>query len=127
MTTTTSSGTVSLSGRELDVLGRYGRAANYLSVGQIYLPDNPLLREPLVQHEMVEGRDDAGLDTCGDTGEGDPVRGIEDLLVAFPTERIVLFTCPVPERRYDEGHRRRRVAVSVWLAGRASRVRAQSR
>ena len=28
-------------------LDRYWRAANYLSVGQIYLLDNPLLREPL--------------------------------------------------------------------------------
>jgi len=26
----------------------YWRAANYLSVGQIYLCDNPLLREPLM-------------------------------------------------------------------------------
>jgi xylulose-5-phosphate/fructose-6-phosphate phosphoketolase len=32
---------------ELDALDRYWRAANYLSVGQIYLLDNPLLREPL--------------------------------------------------------------------------------
>ncbi|WP_206455550.1 phosphoketolase family protein [Aurantimonas marina] len=32
---------------ELDVLDRYWRAANYLSVGQIYLVDNPLLHEPL--------------------------------------------------------------------------------
>src|SRR5258708_9951294 len=32
---------------DLDLLDRYGRAANYLSVGQIYLLDNPLLREPL--------------------------------------------------------------------------------
>lgn len=29
------------------LLDRYWRAANYLSVGQIYLLDNPLLREPL--------------------------------------------------------------------------------
>jgi phosphoketolase len=28
-------------------LDAYWRAANYLSVGQIYLLDNPLLREPL--------------------------------------------------------------------------------
>src|SRR3712207_719558 len=28
-------------------LNAYWRAANYLSVGQIYLRDNPLLREPL--------------------------------------------------------------------------------
>ncbi len=32
---------------ELDALHAYWRAANYLSVGQIYLLDNPLLREPL--------------------------------------------------------------------------------
>jgi xylulose-5-phosphate/fructose-6-phosphate phosphoketolase len=32
---------------ELDLLDAYWRAANYLSVGQIYLLDNPLLREPL--------------------------------------------------------------------------------
>ena len=32
---------------ELQRLDRYWRAANYLSVGQIYLLDNPLLREPL--------------------------------------------------------------------------------
>ena len=32
---------------ELQKIDRYWRAANYLSVGQIYLRDNPLLREPL--------------------------------------------------------------------------------
>src|SRR6202043_3563191 len=36
---------------ELKKLHAYWRAANYLSVGQIYLLDNPLLREPLqVKH-----------------------------------------------------------------------------
>jgi xylulose-5-phosphate/fructose-6-phosphate phosphoketolase len=33
--------------RELELIDAYWRAANYLSVGQIYLLDNPLLREPL--------------------------------------------------------------------------------
>jgi xylulose-5-phosphate/fructose-6-phosphate phosphoketolase len=37
----------SLSATELDAIDAYWRAANYLSVGQIYLLDNPLLREPL--------------------------------------------------------------------------------
>src|SRR5581483_6300722 len=32
---------------ELELLDRYWRAANYLSVGQIYLMDNPLLKQPL--------------------------------------------------------------------------------
>jgi xylulose-5-phosphate/fructose-6-phosphate phosphoketolase len=31
----------------LSLIDRYWRAANYLTVGQIYLQDNPLLREPL--------------------------------------------------------------------------------
>jgi xylulose-5-phosphate/fructose-6-phosphate phosphoketolase len=36
---------------DLDRLDAYWRAANYLSVGQIYLLDNPLLREPLrIEH-----------------------------------------------------------------------------
>jgi xylulose-5-phosphate/fructose-6-phosphate phosphoketolase len=40
---------------ELDLIDAYWRAANYLSVGQIYLLDNPLLREPL-QAEHVKPR-----------------------------------------------------------------------
>ena len=32
---------------ELRKIDAYWRAANYLSVGQIYLMENPLLREPL--------------------------------------------------------------------------------
>ena len=40
-----------LNQEELAGIDRYWRAANYLSVGQIYLRDNPLLREPLkLQH-----------------------------------------------------------------------------
>lgn len=36
-----------LSDRELELINAYWRAANYLSVGQIYLKENPLLRSPL--------------------------------------------------------------------------------
>src|SRR4029453_6348590 len=36
-----------LSDKELALTDAYWRAANYLSVGQIYLYDNPLLRAPL--------------------------------------------------------------------------------
>jgi xylulose-5-phosphate/fructose-6-phosphate phosphoketolase len=40
-----------LSDAELNSIDAYWRAANYLSVGQIYLLDNPLLREPLrIEH-----------------------------------------------------------------------------
>ncbi|MDA8326217.1 MAG: phosphoketolase, partial [Nitrospiraceae bacterium] len=36
-----------LTGDQLRLINAYWRAANYLSVGQIYLYDNPLLKEPL--------------------------------------------------------------------------------
>ena len=50
---------------ELTLLDRYWRAANYLSVGQIYLLDNPLLREPLPGNTSSRG--------C--SGTGAPRRG----------------------------------------------------
>jgi xylulose-5-phosphate/fructose-6-phosphate phosphoketolase len=37
---------------ELALIDRYWRAANYLSVGQIYLLDNPLLEEPLAPEHI---------------------------------------------------------------------------
>ncbi len=36
-----------LSDEQLEKMQRYWQAANYLTIGQIYLQDNPLLREPL--------------------------------------------------------------------------------
>jgi xylulose-5-phosphate/fructose-6-phosphate phosphoketolase len=44
-----------LSDSELKAMNAYWRACNYLSVGMIYLKDNPLLREPLT-HEHVKQR-----------------------------------------------------------------------
>ena len=41
-----------LATEELQRLNAYWRAANYLSVGQIFLLDNPLLREPLVPEHI---------------------------------------------------------------------------
>jgi len=47
--------TGALSDKEVQLLDAYWRAANYLSVGQIYLLENPLLREPL-RHEHIKPR-----------------------------------------------------------------------
>src|SRR5271165_682721 len=43
---------VPLSVEELGKLDAYWRASNYLSVGQIYLLDNPLLGEPLKREHI---------------------------------------------------------------------------
>jgi xylulose-5-phosphate/fructose-6-phosphate phosphoketolase len=45
----------SLDQTRLDLINRYWNAANYLTVGQIYLQSNPLLREPL-QPEHIKPR-----------------------------------------------------------------------
>ena len=41
-----------LTPEELRKIDAYWRAANYLSVGQIYLMENPLLREPLTKEQI---------------------------------------------------------------------------
>ena len=46
-----------LTSKELELMNAYWRACNYLSVGMIYLKDNPLLKEPLktedVKHRLL--------------------------------------------------------------------------
>src|SRR5689334_18828348 len=42
-------GKAALSPEELRLMDAYWRASNYLSVGQIYLLDNPLLKKPLAR------------------------------------------------------------------------------
>jgi xylulose-5-phosphate/fructose-6-phosphate phosphoketolase len=46
-----------LTAKELELMNAYWRACNYLSVGMIYLKDNPLLRRPLeadhVKHRLL--------------------------------------------------------------------------
>ncbi len=54
-----------LSAEELRRMDAYWRAANYLSVGQIYLLDNPLLRMPLEREHIVG--DGSGI-MCGGLG-----------------------------------------------------------
>ncbi len=41
-----------LTAEELDLLNRYWEASNYLTIGQIYLRENPLLRRPLVPDDI---------------------------------------------------------------------------
>ena len=61
-----------LSDELLQKMDAYWRAANYLSAGQLYLLDNPLLREPLtMDHVKKKNRRSLGNSTrtelCLDT------------------------------------------------------------
>ncbi|MBN8899558.1 MAG: phosphoketolase, partial [Rhodospirillales bacterium] len=44
--------TTTLSAQDVSSMDRWWRAANYLSVGQVYLLDNPLLRQPLTRDHI---------------------------------------------------------------------------
>src|ERR1700731_4117562 len=52
MTTISLKDALRLTAEEVRRMNAYWRAANYLSVGQIYLFDNPLLREPLKEEHI---------------------------------------------------------------------------
>ena len=54
-----------LSAEELRNTDAYWRACNYLSLGMIYLQDNPLLKEPLQAGAHQEP-------ACSDTGDASP-------------------------------------------------------
>lgn len=54
--------TVDYSSKEyLNKLDAYWRAANYVSVGQLYLKDNPLLRRPLEASDVKSNRSATGV------------------------------------------------------------------
>lgn len=65
--------------------------------------DPAIERAESVEEETVERLDEEGIDAAGDTGESDPLLAIEDALVTFDADRIVIFTHPSDEAGYREG------------------------
>ena len=89
----------------LSLIDRYWRAANYLSVGQIYLLDNPLLKEPL-KPEHVKPR------LLGHWGTTPGLNFIYAHLNRIITERDenILYIC-------GPGHGGPGMVANTWLAG----------
>src|SRR5256885_263207 len=111
---------------ELDALDAYWRAANYLTVGQIYLIANPLLREPLRPEHIkprllghwgtspglsliyahlnrVIRRDDTSMIFLAGPGHGGPERGARRCGAADPAPQRL------QDRRPDGARPRRRL------------------
>ena len=99
-----------LSDEEVTLIDRYWRAANYLSVGQIYLLDNPLLREPLAA-EHVKPR------LLGHWGTTPGLNFIYAHLNRVIRERdsAVLFVC-------GPGHGGPAMVANTWLEGSYSEI-----
>src|SRR4051794_11376637 len=55
-------------------------------------PDPAIERAEAVQEETVERLDEGGIDAAGDTGEEDPLLALQDALVTYDADEIVLFT-----------------------------------
>lgn len=65
-------------------------------------PDPAIGRAEEVVKESVERMDEEGIDAAGDTGEADPLQAIEDALVTFSAEEIVLCMNPASEENWLE-------------------------
>ncbi|MER9628719.1 MULTISPECIES: phosphoketolase family protein [unclassified Mesorhizobium] len=95
---------------QVDLMDRYWRAANYISVGQIYLLDNPLLREPL-RPEHIKPR------LLGHWGTTPGLNFIYVHLNRIIRERglDVLFIC-------GPGHGGPAMVANTWLEGTYSEI-----
>jgi hypothetical protein len=65
-------------------------------------PDPAIERAEEVQEESVARLDEAGVDAAGDTGEEDPLLALEDALVTYDADEIVLFTHAGGKRNWLE-------------------------
>ncbi len=65
-------------------------------------PDAAIERADEVAQESVERMDEEGVDAAGGTGESDPLQAIEDSLVTFHADEIVLCTHKGGKRNWLE-------------------------
>ncbi|MBR2691021.1 MAG: phosphoketolase family protein [Aquamicrobium sp.] len=94
-----------LSDDELALIDKWWRAANYLSVGQIYLLDNPLLREPL-RKEHVKPR---LLGHWGTTPGLNFIYAHLNRIVRQTSNQVLFIAGP--------GHGAPGIVASTWLEG----------
>jgi hypothetical protein len=65
-------------------------------------PDPAIRRAEEVAQESSERMEEEGIDAAGDTGESDPLQALEDALVTFKADEIVLCTNAGGERNWLE-------------------------
>jgi hypothetical protein len=65
-------------------------------------PDPAIERAEEVQEESVARLGDEGIDAAGDTGEEDPLLALQDALVTYDADEIVLFTHAGGKRNWLE-------------------------
>ncbi len=64
--------------------------------------DDAIAKADEVRRRTVEELGDGGVKATGDTGESDPLQAIQDALITFRADRILVFTRPPGEQGYRE-------------------------
>jgi ribosomal protein L12E/L44/L45/RPP1/RPP2 len=64
--------------------------------------DDAIARAEAVRSQTAVQLGEAGVPVSADTGDSDPEQAIEDALMTFRADRIVLFEHPPSEQRYRE-------------------------
>jgi hypothetical protein len=64
--------------------------------------DEAIARAKQVSQESRQKLDADGVQAHADTGESDPLEAIQDALITFPADRIVLFTHEGEDQAYRE-------------------------
>ena len=65
-------------------------------------PDEAIAEAQAAQSETVERLEEDGVDAAGEVGESEPAQAIDDALVTFAADRIVIFSHPEGDRDYRE-------------------------
>jgi nucleotide-binding universal stress UspA family protein len=87
-------------------------------------PDDAIAEAEQAQTETVERLEEEGVDAAGEVGESEPAQAIDDALVTFAADRIVIFSHPEGDRDYREdealaaGEKRWNVPVTHALISR---------
>jgi hypothetical protein len=64
--------------------------------------DDAIARAEEVRREAVDKLGEGGVSASGDTGESDPMTAIQDALMTFGADRIVVFTHGGEDKAYRE-------------------------
>jgi hypothetical protein len=64
--------------------------------------DQAIARADWVRRESLDRLGSEGVSASADTGEADPLEAVQDALLTFPADRIVIFSHPEGQRLYRE-------------------------
>ncbi|HEY2258461.1 MAG TPA: hypothetical protein VGH45_02035 [Solirubrobacteraceae bacterium] len=64
--------------------------------------DRAIARAEAVRRQSLDQLGSEGVSASADTGEADPLQAVQDALLTFPADRIVIFSHPEGEKLYRE-------------------------